>query len=113
MRYFRLLSCLIMLAVTLPAIAFDRTFPPNAKSGRLNVADYPQITIDGGSRQLTSGARIWSRDNLTVIPNSLGTDTYIVAYTEDNDGAIDRIWLLNDDEAAAMPKPKFRWFWSK
>jgi hypothetical protein len=113
MRWYRSLGCLFLLAVMLPALAFERTFPTNAKSGRLNVAEYPQISIDGSAHRLASGARIWSRDNLTVVPNALGTDTYVVAYTEDNDGAIDRIWLLNDDEAAAMPKPKFRWFFSK
>ena len=112
MRIVRLVFCLLIVAVSMPALAFDRPFPADAKNGNLTVTDYPQIVIDGKPRSLSGGARIWSPDNLTVVPNALGSATYVVVYTEDMEGSIDRVWMLTADEVAALPAPTRRFSFS-
>ena len=103
----------MLLTIALAAAAFERPFPANTKSGTVQIVDYTQVLIDGKQRTLASGARIWSTDNLTVVPNALGTDSHRIAYTENPDGTIDRIWLLTDTEAAAMPSSRRFWNWFK
>ncbi len=100
MRFFRPLILLVLTLTTLSALAFDRPFPGNVRRASLVITDYPQVQIDGKASRLTNGARIWSTDNLTVIPNALGSSAHIVNYTTDIEGAIDRVWLLSPAEAA-------------
>ncbi|GAA4013352.1 hypothetical protein [Actimicrobium antarcticum] len=103
MRFHRILNCLVLASIaflTLPAHAFDRPFPANAKRGIFAITDYPQVSLDGKARSLAQGARIWSTDNLTVIPNALGSNAHTVNYTTDLNGTIDRVWLLSEQEAA-------------
>ena len=113
MRVHHLIFIATLMASASFASAFERPFPANAKSGKAQIVDYTQILIDGKTRTLASGARIWSTDNLTVVPNALGDGPHRVAYTENPDGTIDRIWLLNDEEAAAMPSSRSFWNWFK
>lgn len=103
MRSLRIILCLMLTALALPSLAFERPFPVSAKSGALRIVDYPLVALDGKQRNLSGGARIWSADNLTVVPNALGNATYAVRYTEDIEGAIDRVWVLTDEEIAALP----------
>ena len=113
MRFQHLIVVVALVAITSIAAAFERSFPANAKGGKVQIVDYTQILIDGKARTLASGARIWSTDNLTVVPNALGDASHRIAYTENPDGTIDRIWLLTDDEAAAMPSSRSLWNWFK
>ena len=63
-------------------------------------AAYPEIVIDGASRQLSPGARIWGDNNLIQMPASLRGSDLPVNYTEDNQGQIDRVWILTTEEAS-------------
>jgi hypothetical protein len=88
-----------------PASAFERSFPPSAKRGTMSPARHPEVVIDGNKRSLSPGARIWNQDNLIELPAALRDAEFVVNYTEDNQGAIDRIWILTRDEAGkALPK---------
>ena len=107
-RCLQVISGLSIALVAFAALAFDRPFPAEAKSGTLTITAYPNIEVNGKPRNLSGGARIWSTDNLTVVPNALGSATYRVAYTEDMEGAIDRVWLLTDEEIDALPAPTRR-----
>jgi hypothetical protein len=100
MRLFRYLTCLLLILVTLPALAFERHFPTNVKRAKLTITNYPNIKINGKDRMLSPAARIWTVNNLTVVPNALGDATFVVNYTEDIEGAIDRVWVLTPEEAA-------------
>ncbi len=113
MRFHQLIFAVMLMAIAAAASAFERPFPANVKSGKVQIVDYTQVLIDGKSRMLASGARIWSTDNLTVVPNALGDTPHRIAYTENPDGTIDRIWLLTDEEAAAMPSSRPFWNWFK
>jgi hypothetical protein len=99
-----LISCLLAVTV-LSAYAFDRPFPQNAKRGVLKLGAYPNITINDKAYRLSAGSRIWNQGNLIQMPSSLTDDKYLVNYTQDMQGEVDRVWILTDVEAK-MPPPK-------
>ncbi|MNJ95787.1 hypothetical protein D3C87_135000 [compost metagenome] len=93
-----LLSCALAL-VTLTAQAFDRPFPDTVKRGVMTPANYPAIVINEKTRTLTAGARIWNQDNMIEMPSALRGSEMAVNYTENDNGEIDRVWILSADEA--------------
>lgn len=103
-----LVSCVLAVA-TLSAQAFERPFPDNAKRGVMTPDNYPRVTINDKVRLLSAGSRIWNQDNMIEMPASLRGEDMPVLYTEDNEGYINRIWILTADEAkrtAPKPQPK-------
>lgn len=77
-----------------------RPFPPNTKRGKMTPGYAPDITLDGKPRQLSPAARIYNEENLTVVPGSLDNREFVVNYTEDLNGNIDRVWILTQEEAS-------------
>lgn len=107
MRAHRLLPGLALAAAlvsSLPAQALERLFPNTAKRGTLSTVDYPTIRIDGTVRKLSPGAWIRNQANTVDTPASLSGREFIVNYTENPQGDIDRVWILNPEEAA-KPAP--------
>ena len=96
----RLLALLCAALIALPALAFDRPFPPTTLRGKMTPGYYPDITIDGKARKLTPSARIFNQDNTIEMPASLRGSNIVVNYTVDGLGDIDRVWILTADEAA-------------
>ena len=92
------LSSMTALAA-LPASALDRPFPAPTKRGKLTPAAHPAIVIDGKTRLLSPGARIWNENNLVEMPASLRGTDLPVNYTENDQGDIDRVWILTPEEA--------------
>lgn len=88
-----------MLAAALTAHAAGRPFPATAKRGTMTPAPYPEIVIDSTLRHLAPGARIWNAENLIEMPAALRGSDFTVNYTENDEGDIDRVWILSDDEA--------------
>ena len=107
MRAQRFLIGLILSTTALSAMAFERPFPATAKRGTMSPAPYPTIVIDGTTKRLTAGGRIWNRDNLIQMPATLRSGEYVVNYTETLQGEIDRIWILTPQEAE-KPAPDKR-----
>ncbi|MDB5838220.1 MAG: hypothetical protein JWQ23_172 [Herminiimonas sp.] len=97
-----LLGLALILSI-LPAYAFERLFPPIAKRGTLSTEDYPTITINGKVRQLSAGAWIRNENNTIDMPASLRGRRFVVNFTENNQGEIDRVWILSPTEANAVP----------
>jgi hypothetical protein len=98
-----LLFSFLSLLVLASAHAMERPFPAAAKRGSMTPAPYPEIVIEGRQRLLAPGARIWNEDNLIQQPASLAGSGLTVNYTEDADGAIDRVWILSPEEANRPP----------
>lgn len=86
------------------ASAMTRPFPENVQRGKMTPADYPMIVIEGKTRHLAPGARIWNQDNLIEMPAALRGSNLIVNYTENDQGDIDRVWILTAEEAATPIK---------
>jgi hypothetical protein len=96
----RLLALLCAALLALPALAFDRSFPPAALRGKMTPGYYPDLTLDGKARKLSPSARIFNQDNMIEMPAALRGSNIVVNYTVDGAGDIDRIWILTADEAA-------------
>jgi hypothetical protein len=99
----RILLGLTLILSVLPAYAFERLFPPIAKRGTLSTEDYPTIAINGKIRQLSAGAWIRNENNTIDMPVTLRGRRFVVNYTENNQGEIDRVWILSPTEANAIP----------
>lgn len=102
----RFLACITLALAMMPSYAFDRPFPANTKRGTMTPAVYPEIVIDGKSRTLSAGARIWNEENLIEQPASLRGNGLSVNYTENEAGEIDRVWILTREEAQRAPQNK-------
>jgi hypothetical protein len=99
-RHFLLALAAAITLPALPALAAEpRPFPPNAKRGKMAFGYAPDIAVDGKPRQLSPAARIFSDENLTVVPSTLADATFIVNYTEDLNGNINLVWILTPEEA--------------
>jgi hypothetical protein len=96
----RLLALLCAALLALPALAFDRPFPPGALRGKMTPGYYPDLTLDGKARKLSPSSRIFNQDNMIEMPAALRGSNIVVNYTVDGAGEIDRVWILTADEAA-------------
>jgi hypothetical protein len=106
MRSYRILSCITLgLALAAPAHALDRLFPPQTKRGEMSNVDFPGVKINGAERRLSAGAWIKNENNTIDMPVTLRGRQFIVNYTEDNEGNVNRVWILSPAEAS-MPLPK-------
>ena len=106
MRLHRILSCLSLgLARVAPAHALDRLFPPQTKRGELSNVDFPTVKINGAERKLSAGAWIKNENNTIDMPVTLKGRQFTVNYTEDNEGNVNRVWILSPAEAS-VPLPK-------
>ena len=108
MRLQRILSCLTVgaaLVCSLPAQALERLFPPAAKRGTLSSVDFPTVRLNGTERKLAPGAWIRNENNTIDMPVTLKGRQFTVNYTEDNEGNVNRVWILSPAEAS-VPLPK-------
>nr|WP_315255773.1 hypothetical protein [uncultured Duganella sp.] len=96
----RPLALLLAAVLALPALAFERPFPPNILRGKFTPGYFPDITLDGKQRRLSPAARIFNQDNRIEMPAALRGKDIVVNYTVDGMGYIDRIWMLTAEEAA-------------
>jgi hypothetical protein len=104
MRLSRLFLAFILLCSALPALALERMFPPIAKRGTLSMENYPVVAMNGEARRLSAGAWIRNENNTIDMPVTLRGRQFVVNFTENNLGEIDRVWILNPTEAS-MPAP--------
>lgn len=105
----RSLIGLLATALVLPtvsAFAEGRPFPVGAKRGVMTPALFPEIEIDGKTRRMSPGGRIFGSNNLIVMSGAIQGSKLAVNYLEDNQGSIQTVWILTAYEAKqAAPKP--------
>ncbi|MBV8667442.1 MAG: hypothetical protein JO269_13255 [Burkholderiaceae bacterium] len=96
-----LLAVLLALSAW-SAYAAPRPFPPGARNGWMTAGpDFTQVVINGQSLRLAPGAQIKGRQNTIVMPTSCTNQACAVKYTVDQQGMIDRVWILTDEEIRA------------
>jgi hypothetical protein len=96
----RFLIAIVLLLGAHLVLAAPRTFPPNAQRGTISGGNYPQVLINGQTQLLAPGALIKDKQNLIIMPSTLGNQVLTVNYTFDNLGKINRAWILTDEELA-------------
>lgn len=82
------------------AQALERPFPQQAKRGTLVVGSYPEVRLNGTQRRLSAGAWIRNVRNTIDLPVTLQGQELTVNYTENQQGEIDRVWVLSPHEAS-------------
>lgn len=95
-----LFAAFFSAVTTSPAWAIDRPFPANTLRGKMTPGYFPDVIIDGKARQLSPAARIFNQDNMIEMPSALRGSDIVVNYTVDGMGYVDKIWILDRDEAA-------------
>lgn len=103
MRIQRFLTAGLLALLATSAFALERPFPAVAKRGTLNLGAFPEIVLNGQSRRMSAAGRIYNRQNLIQMPASVTGSNLVVNYTEDFQGNVDRVWILNEQEAAQSP----------
>ena len=91
------LTLLVALA-TAPAQAQSRPIPDTARLAKLTLGVFPEAELDGKRVTLGPGVRIFSRDNMLVLPASQKDQTSVVAYVTGSLGEVITVWILNDAE---------------
>ena len=91
------LTLLVALA-TAPAQAQSRPIPDSARLAKLKLGVFPEAELDGKRVTLGPGVRIFSRDNMLVLPASQKDQTSVVAYVTGSLGEVITVWILNDAE---------------
>ena len=91
------LTLLVALA-TAPAQAQSRPIPDTARLAKLKLGVFPEAELDGKRVTLGPGVRIFSRDNMLVLPASQKDQTSVVAYVTGSLGEVITVWILNDAE---------------
>ncbi len=85
------------------AQALERPFPQHAKRGVMVVGSYPQVSLNGSQRRLSAGGWIRNVRNTVDLPVTLQGQELTVNYTENQQGEIDRAWILSPQEASQRP----------
>ena len=83
----------------IPLVAPGRVVPKQAQRGEMVVQGPMSVQINGQTLTLAPGAQIRNAANLIVMPSALLAPVQ-VRYLQDPTGAVARVWILSDQEAA-------------
>jgi hypothetical protein len=101
-----LLATLLLLGISLTAIADGRNFPAQAKRGELSVTRLADLVINGKLKLTTPSTRIYSEEGMLITSSALDAVKAPVNYTENEFGEIETLWLLSVEEAKVAPPKK-------
>ena len=100
---------LLLLCISLNALADDRSFPAQAKRGALSITKMADLVIDGKLKLTTPSTRIYSEDGMLITASTLDAVKAPVNYIENEFGEIETLWLLTAEEAkASEPKKTYK-----
>ncbi|MBK9954426.1 MAG: hypothetical protein IPP18_04605 [Rhodocyclaceae bacterium] len=85
-----------------PVAGIPRILPDDTKKGELMVASPTSGSIDGQPVALAPGVQIRDPFNMLVLPGMIQR-AVPVRYQMDVSGAIAKVWILSQQEAAARP----------
>jgi predicted YcjX-like family ATPase len=105
-RLTRLIALAAAVCVAGSALAQVQTrrIPDTAKRGQMTYLTQSVVEVDGTRMQLAAGARIWNRENLTIVPAALPRDSLVEYEANEKTRQIYRVWILTDAEAARPNK---------
>ena len=100
-----IVTLLLLVCVSLTALADGRSFPASAKRGELSITKLADLVINGKLKLTTPSTRIYSEDGMLITSSTLDAVKAPVNYTENEFGEIETLWLLSAEEAkASAPK---------
>ncbi len=108
LSYSRFVIAFIAGGVACGAWAQLRAIPPDTKRGELTHVHENVMQLDGKQVRLAPGALIRDTNNIIVLPTMVPARA-VVRYRIDNQGMLNRAWILSPQEAAqdtaAKPVP--------
>jgi hypothetical protein len=85
-----------------------RSLPPKGDRGTLGANQpLPQVQIGSNVLRLAPGAIIYDQNNRTVVHSQLPTDVDVF-YTKDQNGDVQRMYILTDQEKARLDQSRTR-----
>jgi hypothetical protein len=84
-----------------------KRLPDRARTGKLallTIDVFPQAILDKKEVYLAPGARVFSTNNLIVLPMSIQNSPQPVVYRQDTMGQLIEAWILTDEEIRALKK---------
>ncbi len=78
-----------------------RDFPADATRARFSVIQYPIVKLGKYTMRLAPGAQVRDESNQIIMAPSL-SGSYHSLFTLDRSGEVFRVWILTDDEVAAL-----------
>ena len=102
MKWYRLITFLLMVIAALPASANPRVFPANSFQVLLEAAQDPYLTVNGETVQMSAATLIFGQTNTTLVRGALQPGAWIQLQF-DSQCAVRRIWILNPDEVVPPP----------
>jgi hypothetical protein len=101
-----LIRLLITLFVLSASVAWaDRNLPDDARRAELAPMEYPYVKIAGKTARLAPGAVIIDQNNRKILPVNLPSRANVL-YKLDIGGDVIALWLLSDEEVAALKARK-------
>jgi hypothetical protein len=98
--------CAFLAALLLAPLAFAQTnfvarpFPADALRGDLQIGVAPEVLLNNRPARLAPGSRIRGETNFVLQPGELVGKRLLVHYTQESDGLIKDVWVLNAAERA-------------
>jgi hypothetical protein len=92
----------MLLGMALFAIAAAaRSLPGDAQFAEDAQFSYPYVTAGKQTLRLAVGVRIYSEQNLIIMP-AAAPATANVLFKTDINGEVSRVWILSDEETKAL-----------
>jgi len=109
MNFWRFFTSLVVGVVCLLQTAayaqvVSRVVPANAAYGEMSPISGNQVVIGAYAYRLAPGLQVRGRNNLLVFPDAMRdfSGALKVRYLTDMNGDLYRVWILTDDEIAAL-----------
>ncbi len=101
-------TALVATAASAQTHLVARPFPADALRGDLQVGVAPEVLLNSKPARLAPGSRIRGETNFLVQPGELVGRRVLVHYTQESDGLIKDVWVLNAAERANKVWPANR-----
>lgn len=110
----RLFCSVFLVATSFVTFAQElplRMFPPAVKFATLRVSPNYEASLNQQPVRLSPGLRLFTPQNMMVLPNMIVNQPVKVAYTLDVQGLVQQAWMLSENEASKV-QPVDRGFFS-
>ena len=93
------LTLLLLGLVQISTSFAARPLPPDGKFAVVSAFPYPSLVVKGGTLHLGPGAKIYSEQNLFIVPSAVQVPANVLLRLDDR-GEVSTMWVLTPEEAA-------------
>ena len=93
------LTLLLLGLVQISTSFAARPLPPDGKFAVVSAFPYPSLVVKGGTLHLGPGAKIYSEQNLFIVPSAVRVPANVLLRLDDR-GEVSTMWVLTPEEAA-------------